>query len=659
MVVLTTSKKSLDGPIDQAPYDELVRRGVDIVQVDYPTPDLGANSNGTGFVRMQLRRIRRRLIGSLFDPRDLWVAPAHRRALELHGHCQFDVVVSSYGPPASHIVAHLLKRDTGIYWVADYRDLWADHVYPGAFPFSFITRIREDRVICCSDLISSTSTEWAELLGHRAATPSIVIENGFDSDRAMIPAASDPSSGKKQILYTGTIYTGDRDAKPFFTALKELASQWPNLESRLQVSFYGDHERLDDLVSEFGVEKIVKLGPVITIEESLALQKSADLLLFFDWNRPVTGFLTAKLYEYLFAGTPILAMGASKEMSASIVIDKFAAGVVAGNDVSVIKETLLKLLNDEPLAYHVDRKSLAQFTRKALAEKLLQTFLERMRSAKMHENANATVLLTVYGEEKAERLQACLTSIRDQTRPAERIVLVKDGPLPNELESVISRFVEHEPGAYEIVTLTENVGLVGALNEGLKHCQTTYVLRMDSDDLSLPTRFERQIDFLEQHPDIGVVSAAMQEFEHDPDDPRFIKRIHADHRAIEAQLPYRNPVNHAACCFRTRLVKDAGGYPDLPYLEDYKLWATLILKGVKFHNLQEPLYRCRYDSSTVSRRGGWTRFKNEISLRWYLLRLGQIGLFVFTLVVLMQVLLRLTPLKVRELIWTIIRKPIN
>lgn len=647
--------------MDEAPYDELLRRGVSIVHVDYPTPDLGAPGTGTSFLKMHLRRIRRRLIGSLFDPRDLWVAPAHSRALELHRDYQFDVVVSSYGPPASHIVAHRVKRDTGIYWVADYRDLWADHVYPGAFPFSFITRIREDRVICSSDLISSTSIEWAELLGRRSATPTVVIENGFDSDRAMSPAPSDSTNNKKQILYTGTIYTGDRDPRPFLTALKELAGQWPNLDSKLQVSFYGDHERLGDLVSEFGVETIVELGPVITIEESLTLQKSADLLLFFDWNRPVTGFLTAKLYEYLFAGTPILAMGASKEMSASIVVDKFRAGVVAGDDVRVIKETLLKLLNDEPLAYHVDKKSLAQFTRKALAEKLLQTFLERIQSAKLQETANgdATVLLTVHGAEKAEHLETCLTSIRDQTRPAERIVLVKDGPLPKDLELVIGKFVKNELALCKIVELPENVGLVGALNEGLKHCETTYVLRMDSDDLSLPTRFERQIDFLEQHPEIGVISAAMQEFEEDPNDPRFIKRIHTEHADIEAQLPYRNPVNHAACCFRTRLVKDAGGYPDLPYLEDYKLWATLILKGVKFHNLQEPLYLCRYNISTISRRGGWSRFKNEIRLRWYLLRQGQIGPFVFTLVVLMQVLLRLTPLKVREVIWTIIRKPIN
>jgi len=111
---------------------------------------------------------------------------------------------------------------------------------------------------------------------------------------------------------------------------------------------------------------------------------------------------------------------------------------------------------------------------------------------------NFSVLLSLYVKEKPQFLRECLESLKNQTLPATEIVMVYDGAITTELEEVVTQFITILP--IKIIRLPQNVGLGKALNEGLKHCSYNWVFRMDSDDICLPNRFEKQVIFITQHP---------------------------------------------------------------------------------------------------------------------------------------------------------------
>ncbi len=121
-----------------------------------------------------------------------------------------------------------------------------------------------------------------------------------------------------------------------------------------------------------------------------------------------------------------------------------------------------------------------------------------------------SVLLSVYHKETADNLNQCLESLAAQTLPADEIVIVKDGKLTNELEEALAIWQMKLP--LKIVGYEENKGLAYALNYGLDYCSYEYIARMDSDDICVPDRFERQIMYFEEHKDATIVGAGITEF---------------------------------------------------------------------------------------------------------------------------------------------------
>ena len=271
----------------------------------------------------------------------------------------------------------------------------------------------------------------------------------------------------------------------------------------------------------------------------------------------------------------------------------------------------------------------------------------------------AVVLMSVYAREDPAHLDAALASVANQTRRPDKIVLVQDGPLGADLVQVIEKYRDSLGPLFETVALPTNQGLTRALNEGLQHCDGEFVLRMDSDDISPLDRFAKQLAYMAANPQIAVLGTAMLEFEESPEKPVRIKPVVAEHDAIAQRMPWRNPINHATCCYRTATVRQAGGYPELRFLEDYFLWAILLCRGARFHNLEEPLYLCRFDRQTLHRRAGWLNFRNECYLRWFLWRNARSGFMTLLAGCTMQLVLRLTPLGLRERLWNASRRSLD
>src|SRR5690606_26872976 len=211
-----------------------------------------------------------------------------------------------------------------------------------------------------------------------------------------------------------------------------------------------------------------------------------------------------------------------------------------------------------------------------------------------------SVLMSVYSKERASYLQQALNSLSAQTLRPSQIVIVEDGPLDNDLRRVIEQYTALLP--LTLVQLDTNVGLARALNAGLLKCEHEIIVRMDSDDQALPERFYRQLQFLEQHPEIDVVGSWIIETSEDITVDVTLKRLPCEHTNIVAFSKWRNPIAHPAVAFRRDAVKKAGMYP-LIFPEDYALWSTMIVQGYRFANIPEVLLRMRTGNSFLNRRG--------------------------------------------------------
>lgn len=217
--------------------------------------------------------------------------------------------------------------------------------------------------------------------------------------------------------------------------------------------------------------------------------------------------------------------------------------------------------------------------------------------------------MVTYAGERPDNLDQALASLVRQSRPAAETVLVCAGPLTEELETVIARF--REPLAIRRVDLARNGPLAISLNAGLATIETEWVARMDSDDIAEPDRFEKQLNFLDAHPEVDVLGSSIVEFADDPDAPTGRREVPLTHQAICRSAFLRTPFNHMTVVFRRSAVDRVGGYRDFLGYEDFDLWTRMLVDGARMANLAEPLVRARTGKGFHSRRGGLKYAKAE------------------------------------------------
>ena len=207
----------------------------------------------------------------------------------------------------------------------------------------------------------------------------------------------------------------------------------------------------------------------------------------------------------------------------------------------------------------------------------------------------------------APYLQEALDSLYAQTYQEFKIILCDDGSTDNTLEIAQRNAAEH-PNIV-LVRNEKNMGLNYTLNHCLEYADTEYIARMDGDDISLPTRFQKEIAFLDTHPEYAVVSVPMIYFDETGD-----FRTGCGNGEVRARDFIKgNPCCHAPCMARTAAFKAVGGYSvddKLLRLEDYHLWFKIYAAGYKLYMMDEPLYKMRDDRNAVVRRN-WMNRRNE------------------------------------------------
>lgn len=261
-----------------------------------------------------------------------------------------------------------------------------------------------------------------------------------------------------------------------------------------------------------------------------------------------------------------------------------------------------------------------------------------------------SVLMSLYSKERPEYLRQSLDSVFSQTLRADEVILVKDGPLTTELDSVVNDFASKYPELI-VITLATNQGLGKALNEGLKYCNHNYIARMDTDDIAVPTRFEKQSQIFKIYPQVEVVSSWIEEFESDTGMIISQRKLPEFPFEIYEYGKKRCPINHPAVMFRKDSVLFAGGYKPFPLFEDYFLWVRLLLNGAKFYNVQESLLKFRTSKDMYKRRGGLKHAFDEIRFQRNIKKLGYISWKQFGYNIIIRFFVRVIPNSFREWIY--------
>lgn len=234
-----------------------------------------------------------------------------------------------------------------------------------------------------------------------------------------------------------------------------------------------------------------------------------------------------------------------------------------------------------------------------------------------------SVSMCVYGKDDPNWFALAVDSILNQTRKPTEVVLVVDGPVPQELDQVITGYEQLEN--FRVIRLLQNMGHGNARRIGLSHCTCDLVALMDADDISLPNRFEMQLQVFRQNPQVAIVGGNITEFMDTPDNTVGARIVETDDAAIKLDMKKRCAMNMVTVMFRKEIVDQAGGFIDWFCEEDYYLWLRMMLNGAVFANVPEYLVNVRVGSDMYRRRGGWKYFSSEARLQYYMLRKGIIG----------------------------------
>lgn len=240
---------------------------------------------------------------------------------------------------------------------------------------------------------------------------------------------------------------------------------------------------------------------------------------------------------------------------------------------------------------------------------------------------NFSVVMSVYRNDRPTFVQRAVESIYDlQTRKPDEVVIVVDGPVPEELTTTIKEISNRTLGIFNVIWLPENKGLGNALRVGVENAKYDIIARMDSDDVSAPDRFEVQIAYMEANPDCDIVGGQITEFIDSESNIVGKREVPYRHDEILTWLKGRCPFNHVSVMMLRSRTIAVGNYMDWHFNEDYYLWIRMAEAGYHFANLPDTLVNVRVGKEMYARRGGWKYFKSEKGLQDYMLSHKMISL---------------------------------
>lgn len=242
-----------------------------------------------------------------------------------------------------------------------------------------------------------------------------------------------------------------------------------------------------------------------------------------------------------------------------------------------------------------------------------------------------TVAISVYKNDNAKHFDRALESITTtQTVLPDEIVLVIDGPVPEEIDCVVCKYSD-EFDNLKVIRLEKNRGLGNALKIAVENSSNELIARMDSDDISVADRFEQQLRVFTYNKDVDIVGGDISEFVGEESNIVATRKVPTDDSGIKEYMKTRCAMNHVSVMYKKNAVQKAGGYLDLFWNEDYYLWIRMVEHGCTMANTGTVLVNVRTGADMYKRRGGAKYYASEKFLQKYMLERKIITRSTFTI----------------------------
>lgn len=226
---------------------------------------------------------------------------------------------------------------------------------------------------------------------------------------------------------------------------------------------------------------------------------------------------------------------------------------------------------------------------------------------------NMVVLMSVYKNDNPEHLKLSIDSIMNQTYQDFLLMVGVDGAVGEGLGRTVQHYLDHPK--VKVFWFPENRGLTAVLNNLLeegKKLQPKYFARMDADDISKTDRFEKQVAYLEAHPELDVIGGAIEEMEYDGKLNGKVINYPLTHDECFRFFATRNPLAHPAVMFNAKFFDKVESYnASFKKNQDTELWYRAFKAGCKFGNLKDVVLSFRVSKDMYKRRGG-TKFAKEV-----------------------------------------------
>lgn len=226
-----------------------------------------------------------------------------------------------------------------------------------------------------------------------------------------------------------------------------------------------------------------------------------------------------------------------------------------------------------------------------------------------------SVLISIYYKENPVHFNECMQSVWDkQTLKPNEIILIKDGPLSAELDQVIDFWQNKINETIKVIELEKNVGTGKAKNIGLQQCSNEIVCIVDTDDISAPDRFEKQVSYLYENPSLTLVGGQIIEFIDTIENQQGMRKVPLTHDKLIDYALKQSPFNNMTIAYRKSKVIEVGGYQHHLWMEDYNLFLRLIAANCRLANLSDTLVYARIGNGMHARRKGLEYIKSEKQL---------------------------------------------
>lgn len=261
-----------------------------------------------------------------------------------------------------------------------------------------------------------------------------------------------------------------------------------------------------------------------------------------------------------------------------------------------------------------------------------------------------SVLVTLHQREDIElNFNSLIESIYSNTLKPNYVFILIDGRIKTSFQNNIE---DHQKiKGFKIYQHPFNIGLANILNIGLKKIKTTWIVRVDGDDICLSNRFKKIMDHAKSN--LSIISSYILEI--DQNQISRIKKVPISQDLIKKFIKYRNPFNHCAVAYQKDHVISVGGYPNIFLQEDYGLWVKMIAKGFQGMNIPEVLVHASFNGNSYTRRSGLAYLKSDIQMSMLKYYSDLINFFELIIVIFVRSIFILLPKFLKKWVYDLIR----